>query len=285
MLPPDLEDRSPEPEEDDFRLPELRNLSLSSDGTIDSLLSSLDENPTPPGSPTPRPAVEVVDSTTSAGSPPLRAFEPEEKPALVTATLPHLTVTSGTPTRERVPPTPSALRLDGVLPKSSPQTPSFAARRAEKGPVPKTVLQSLKATSGIGLGVVAESPGATPDPAHEDHLSTSSDYFGPFLPDSSRSSVTTPSTEFRSGFRFGPPSLGLPSSACSSPALSAPPSPHVVRSSAFSWDVLRPRTPLTPSHVPGAPAIGAGGPSFEWFSFSPPSSPVSPNMRPVIEGN
>lgn len=54
----------------------------------------------------------------------------------------------------------------------------------------------------------------------------------------------------------------------------APPSP-LMRTSAYSYSMQGPLTPLTPSHVPGAPSL-AGGSSFDWFAYSMPDSPGCP---------
>lgn len=54
----------------------------------------------------------------------------------------------------------------------------------------------------------------------------------------------------------------------------APPSP-LMRSSAFTYTNTGPLTPLTPSHIPGAPTMSSTG-AFEWFSYSMPDSPSCP---------
>lgn len=54
----------------------------------------------------------------------------------------------------------------------------------------------------------------------------------------------------------------------------APPSP-LIRTSAFTYSNTGPLTPLTPSHVPGAPTLAGGG-SFDWFAYSMPDSPGCP---------
>jgi hypothetical protein len=68
-------------------------------------------------------------------------------------------------------------------------------------------------------------------------------------------------------------------SPASSP-LPSPSSPHVMRSSAFVIGNTGPRTPLTPSHLPGAPSLGNGGESFDWFAYSMPDSPGCPAPPP-----
>ncbi|KWU46713.1 hypothetical protein RHOSPDRAFT_31529 [Rhodotorula sp. JG-1b] len=263
-------------EEDDFSLAEdaLRNLSLSSDSTIDSLLS-LDENPTPPVSPAPGPTVEVVDAASASFS----SFRlVEHKPAPI---VPRLVIRNDPPSTAEIPPTPIALRLEGVLPERTAEpTSPVGIHRTEQNGLAGTTFRSLRHVDGIGLGVVIGSPGETPEGATttSPQLSSSPDYFGPAV---ATSPATTPSLGSpREGFRLTLGSLGP-----ASPTGSAPPSPLVMRSSAFGSDLLRPRTPLTPSHVPGAPTLGAGGSTFEWFSFSPPASPISPVIRSVIEGN
>lgn len=235
-----------------------------------------DENPTPPISPTSGPAVEVVDPASAS----FASFRPmRNKPAPI---VPRLVIRNDPPSKAEIPPTPIALRLEGVLPDRTAE-PTFpvGVRRIEQNGLAGTTFRSLRHVDGIGLGVVIDSPAGTPEATatNSPQLSSSPDYFGPaFAPSPARSSVTTPSLEAnRGGFRLALGSLGP-----ASPTGSAPPSPLVMRSSAFGSDLLRPRTPLTPSHVPGAPTLGAGGSTFEWFSFSPPASPIS---RSVIEGN
>ena len=102
---------------------------------------------------------------------------------------------------------------------------------------------------------------------------------------------------------LSPPSLGAPLSASptrtsflasstSPTAGSAPPSPLVMRSSAFAYTNAGPLTPLTPSHIPGAPALGGDAGYFSWNAFSDPASPscpVPPNLcqapeTPTSEG-
>ena len=61
----------------------------------------------------------------------------------------------------------------------------------------------------------------------------------------------------------------------------APPSP-LIRTSAFSYSNTGPLTPLTPSHVPGAPTLSGGG-QFDWFSYSMPDSPGCPLPPQKIE--
>lgn len=68
-------------------------------------------------------------------------------------------------------------------------------------------------------------------------------------------------------------------SPASSP-LPSPSSPHVMRSSAFVISNTGPRTPLTPSHLPGAPSLGGGNESFDWFAYSMPDSPGCPAPPP-----
>lgn len=62
----------------------------------------------------------------------------------------------------------------------------------------------------------------------------------------------------------------------------APPSP-LIRTSAFTYSNTGPLTPLTPSHIPGAPALG-GGSSFDWFSYSMPDSPGCPTPPTSVKG-
>ncbi|KAK4705577.1 hypothetical protein P7C70_g619, partial [Phenoliferia sp. Uapishka_3] len=59
----------------------------------------------------------------------------------------------------------------------------------------------------------------------------------------------------------------------------APPSPLILRSSAFTFSNTGPLTPLTPSHIPGAPNLN-GGAGFDWFSYSMPDSPNTPAPLP-----
>lgn len=86
---------------------------------------------------------------------------------------------------------------------------------------------------------------------------------------------------------LSPPSLGAPLSAsptrtsflsasASPTSGSAPPSPLIMRSSAFAYTNAGPLTPLTPSHIPGAPALGGDAGYFAWNAFSDPASPSCP---------
>lgn len=64
----------------------------------------------------------------------------------------------------------------------------------------------------------------------------------------------------------------------------APPSP-LMRTSAFSYTNVGPLTPLTPSHVPGAPSLQSSS-AFEWFDYSMPESPAwqTPELEPEEGG-
>lgn len=238
-----------------------------------------DENPTPPVSPTPGPTVEVVDPTSASFS----SFRiVENKPAPL---VPRLIIRNDPPSTAELPPMPTAMRLEGVLPerKAEPTSP-VDVRHTQQNGLAGTTFRSLRHVDGIGLGVVIGSPGGTPEGTTTNSPQSSfiHDYFGPAVPATpARSPVTSPSLDSpRGGFRLTLGSLGP-----ATPTGSAPPSPLVMRSSAYGSDLLRPRTPLTPSHVPGAPTLGVGGSTFDWFFSSPPASPISPVIRSAIEGN
>ncbi|KAI5480866.1 hypothetical protein MNV49_006675 [Pseudohyphozyma bogoriensis] len=71
-----------------------------------------------------------------------------------------------------------------------------------------------------------------------------------------------------------PPALTSPLS--SSPRDNrAPPSPLIARTSAFTFSNTGPLTPLTPSHLPGAPNLN-GTTGFDWSSYAIPDSPSTP---------
>lgn len=95
----------------------------------------------------------------------------------------------------------------------------------------------------------------------------------------SRSTGSLRSPRTRSAAQTNRPnSFYSPSSPGLAPDSPFPASPIVKRSSAFVTSNNGPLTPLTPSHIPGAPSLGAGSSAFEWFSYSAPESPVSPSF-------
>lgn len=73
-----------------------------------------------------------------------------------------------------------------------------------------------------------------------------------------------------------PPSLTSPLHRDRPAYAASPPSPLIIRTSAFNHSNTGPLTPLTPSHVPGAPILSGGG-GFDWFSYSMPDSPNCPS--------
>ena len=84
-----------------------------------------------------------------------------------------------------------------------------------------------------------------------------------------------------------PPTLTSPLSM-SRGERAAPPSPLLIRTSAFAYSNTGPLTPLTPSHVPGAPSLGGGSGGFDWCTFSTPDSPncpIAPQRSVFLESN
>ncbi|GAA6049519.1 hypothetical protein JCM3770_000827 [Rhodotorula araucariae] len=315
-------------DDDEPQLDGVRNLSVSSDGTIDSLVS-LDENPTPPQSPYAGPIVHI--------SPPgahLSSFygdgvnmdddlsSKERTPMATPVAVPHMPFF-----HDPGPPTPGGIKVDLGLglatPTDSPapapifgsQRPSsLAARRAASGKLPNKALVGLQemrfeasGDAGMGLGVGPGSAGfegiegvSPGGPGVTFRLQMGLDDDGAKGGSSSR-----PSSPLASSLSLGseniavdgtralrrspshlvlkiPRGFGSSSSPLPSPSGAAPPSPLVSRSSAFALSNTGPRTPLTPSHLPPAPALGAGGAAFEWHSYSFPDSPGCPAPPPGV---
>lgn len=72
----------------------------------------------------------------------------------------------------------------------------------------------------------------------------------------------------------------------SNAAFESPTSSPVSRSSAFNYFNQPPLTPLTPSHIPGAPILGSSNSGFEWNAYSQldsPGCPLPPNSRSIFE--
>lgn len=346
--------------DDDDDVPELdgaRHLSVSSDGTIDSLVSQgaplsfipayrstfsvlltgprrsrADENPTPPQSPGFGPVVHI--------SPPeghLPGLFEDDGGELDDGRTGESQAKDRTPLADPIaflrtpfvydagPPTPGGIKVDIGL--SSPTEPApttpvlapepvrpsnLAARRAASGSLPSNTLAGLQRMrfeasrdAGMGLGVEPGTPGdesmegvspagsgATLRPRGDAGVgrggSTSSRPTTPLLPAGTdkfgtieRAARRMPSLVLKL-----PRGFGSTPSPLSSPSTVAPPSPHISRSSAFILGTSGPRTPLTPSHLPPAPALGSGGPAFEWHSYSFPDSPgcpAAPTGVPVAE--
>lgn len=179
--------------------------------------------------------------------------------------LQRLSLPGSSPTRSEVPPTPLALRREGILPRSLPtdSIPIVVARTPSPEQTRRILSERAQSGTSRGLGLaVSVSPGHSPGNA-DDQPDIS--YF-PAL-----------------GTTRSPRLLAVNPDAPVSPASTAPPSPNVMRSSAFGADLLRPRTPLSPSHIPGAPALGAGRHGFDWPTLSPPATPTSPSIRAALE--
>ncbi|GAA5865009.1 hypothetical protein JCM1840_005706 [Sporobolomyces johnsonii] len=343
---------SPVMYEDEPELDGLRHLSVSSDGTIDSLVSQ-DENPTPPQSP--HPVVHI----SSPGAPFSRAAAPrvlefgddyrmshimqDKLPSgrstpLALATPTALPVLPFFADATAPPSAPPHLHLESPVKPSANDGPigTLAARRAASGKLPNKALLSLQqmrfessGDAGMGLGVGPGSAGfegmegvspstsgmtfrlamgldnksgtksksssPLPSPGIEN---IALDLSFPLLssPAQLRRSASTSSRKM-SLSPGGSPSLSasddfklslrgsqafndkhnhaLHSPQLSLPPRNAPPSPLILRSSAFTYNT-GPLTPLTPSHIPGAPSLGAGGASFDWFAYSTPDSPGCP---------
>lgn len=331
------EDQEPE-------LEGLRNLSVSTDGTIDTL----DENPTPPHSSTP--VVHITPPGAKlhldSSDPRLVSFEGDifdrvldsrgKKPALepIDPLLrPRSPFLGSFPSYSEVPPTPPAVKLAfPCLPSNPTPTPvseTLAERRASLGKLSNKALLSLQQMrfessdeAGMGLGVGPPSVGlegfdgvsrgkqtgkmfqlamglddgedcpvsrdGTPSYSNDSDTlllaASGVDKAGHSLCNfgssgSLRRTRSLSSISSADG-SFSIQSSGSPSiQSSSSPR--PPPSPMVQRSSAFVSS-NGPLTPLTPSHIPGAPSLGTNsGSAFEYFSFSAPESPVSPTFKPA----
>ncbi|GAA5826982.1 hypothetical protein JCM11251_002192 [Rhodosporidiobolus azoricus] len=351
-LPPPVEPDSPLMNYDDDEEPELdglRHLSVSTDGTIDSLISQ-DENPTPPQSPSPSdaPIVHVTPpgAAFTFNGPRVLDFG-EDHP--MQGIPPEKTFSSN-------PQTPLAFSL--AHPKAAPEVAFFgavtpvtppdfhpeparpgnlAARRAASGKLPNKALLSLQQMrfesseeAGMGLGVGPPSsglegvspggPGFTfraamglddgkdgrrsplPSPGAENIALDSPT--GLRSPAQLRGSPQIVVKMPRSPGATGSPALGSDvfkpslrnnnlrlnigntsyspsSSPLPSPSTIVPSSP-VTRSSAFHYTNVGPRTPLTPSHMPGAPALGGGGGVFNWNPYSNLDSPGCPAPPPGV---
>ncbi|BGP36594.1 hypothetical protein JCM10450v2_000484 [Rhodotorula kratochvilovae] len=312
-------------DEDEPELDGVRHLSVSSDGTIDSLISQ-DENPTPPQSPYTGPVVHI--------SPPgahLSSFygdnvdmddslSKEKTPMATPVAISHVPFF-----HDPGPPTPGGIKVDLGLGLATPTESSpaltpvpgasrpsgLAARRAASGKLPNKALVGLQqmrfeasGDAGMGLGVGPGSAGfegmegvSPGGPGLNFRLQMGLDdgcsSSRPSSPLSSARSLgaeniavdgTTPVVR-RSPSNLVlkiPRGFGSSSSPLPSPSGAAPPSPLVSRSSAFALSNTGPRTPLTPSHLPPAPALGAGGAAFEWHSYSFPDSPGCPAPPPGV---
>ncbi|GAA5835971.1 hypothetical protein JCM3766R1_005114 [Sporobolomyces carnicolor] len=331
---------------DDDQEPELeglRNLSVSTDGTLDTL----DENPTPPHSPTPivhitPPGAKFLASAASDG----RVFTfddsvfdkvvdtTKKKPTLEPIDPRAPMFLPSLPSYSDAPPTPDAVRVVfPAIPHAPPQaTETLAERRASLGKLSNRALLSLQQMrfessddAGMGLGVGPPSAGLPDEglsldtqpveaisPGTKFQLALRIDHDqdsgrkspSPASPLPKSPLLAAPGIEnydgatglrrsrstgsLRQGRRARSRSANRPYSIHSpttSPAPSsprAPVSPVIKRSSAFATSTANgPLTPLTPSHVPGAPSLGNnGGSAFEYFSFSAPESPVSPSFPP-----
>ncbi|GAA5857094.1 hypothetical protein JCM8547_007955 [Rhodosporidiobolus lusitaniae] len=357
VLPPPVEPDSPlmNYEEDDS--PELgdglRNLSVSTDGTIDSLISQ-DENPTPPHSPLPSEPPVFHISPPGASSytmgPRVLDFGEEDHPMHGDLFTAQKELASGpqTPIALATPVAPTDVPFFGAAVPITP--PGFkpelgvagnlagnlAARRAASGKLPSKALLSLQQMrfessrdAGMGLGVGPPSsglegispggPGFTFQAAMGLHDKSGSRSSSPLpSPGVENIALDSPSLGAPAPIRWGSPQNGnkLPRSPGGIPSLSSeafkpslrgtnlrinlsaagmspsssplpspsgerpPSSPLIKRTSAFHISNTGPRTPLTPSHLPGAPTLGAGGPAFEWFAFSMPDSPGCPAPPP-----
>lgn len=205
-------------------------------------------------------------------------------------------------------------------PPVSPPSETLAERRASAGKLPNKALLSLMQMkfeasddAGMGLGVGPSSAGFD---GMEDaglaqagkvfQLAMSSDKRDEDTHEKQRETVTSPllaapgieneggRTLRRSGSTGSlrpnrsrsplrstrPYSFHATDSPSRSPSSPCPASPLVKRSSAFASTNTGPLTPLTPSHIPGAPSLSNSSSAFEWFSYSIPDSPGFP-LRPV----
>ncbi|GAA6004463.1 hypothetical protein JCM10207_000737 [Rhodosporidiobolus poonsookiae] len=343
-LSPPLEPDSPVMyEEDEPELDGLRHLSVSTDGTIDSLISQ-DENPTPPHSPTAAPIVHVSPPGASfpLAGPRVLDFGEEDHPMMGHFHDQAKGLASGPPTPTTGLATPIAAPSTAFFGAVTPVTPpdfrpeiprggNLAARRAASGSLPNKALISLQQMrfessreAGMGLGVGPPSSGLDVSPGgpgltfrlamgldgdEKDGASSparspgveniaidspsalgppaafrwSSQQAGNKMPRSPGEMPSFSGEAFKPSLRntnlrlnlggatFSPASSPLPS-----PSGERPPNSPLTRSSAFHFANTGPRTPLTPSHLPGAPSLGGGNASFSWFSYSMPDSPGCP---------
>ncbi|GAA5972234.1 hypothetical protein JCM11641_002367 [Rhodosporidiobolus odoratus] len=313
--PPPVEPDSPTMyEEEEPELDGLRHLSVSTDGTIESLIS-LDENPTPPQSPSPshNPVVHISPPGASfpLGGPRVLDFGDEDFP------MSH--AEDKGKRYESTPQAPIVFAQDTFFapPLASPdEQPSvlgnLATRRTATGKLPPKALLSLQQMrfessreAGMGLGVGPPSSGLEGlSPGGPGFTFRAAMGLDAEEKDGRRSPLLSPGVE--NIYLASPSSLGPPAhlkwpaqkrnpnlrlniaaanySPSSSPLHSssdrAPPSPHIKRSSAFHISNTGPRTPLTPSHLPGAPILGGGGAAFTWSSYSFPDSPGCPVPPP-----
>ncbi|BGP12632.1 hypothetical protein JCM10213_008770 [Rhodosporidiobolus nylandii] len=343
MVYPTVEPDSPVMyEEDEPELDGLRHLSVSTDGTIDSLIS-LDETPTPPHSPTPVVQVSPPGSAFSFTGPRGLIFNGEDYTmADWSGKKKELASGSQTPLAPATPMatgnTPFFSAATAFAPQDcQPEPPrgvNLAARRVTSGKLPTKALLSLQqmrfessSEAGMGLGVGPPSsglegispggPGFTFRAAMgldgEDKNGRGSRLPSPGVENIALDSPLGPPAQIRWPAQIGSKTARTPaaspsgspkafkpsrrnnlrlnlSGAAYSPSSSPlpsptgerrPASPHIMRSSAFISNT-GPRTPLTPSHLPAAPALGAGGAAFEWFSYSFPDSPGCPAPPPGV---
>ncbi|GAA5852444.1 hypothetical protein JCM5353_007366 [Sporobolomyces roseus] len=173
-------------EEDEPELDGLRNLSVSTDGTLDSL----DENPTPPQSPNPNPIVHITppgarfptDSDSLAFEHSIFrsklsintdkiATQESVDPLCTTFARPPspLNFLPSLPSYSDIPPTPDAVKIAFPalpFPPVSPPSETLAERRASAGKLPNRAFLSLmqmkfeaSEDAGMGLGVGPPSAG------------------------------------------------------------------------------------------------------------------------------
>ncbi|KAK4057613.1 hypothetical protein OIO90_001259 [Microbotryomycetes sp. JL221] len=300
----------------------VRNLSVSTDGTIESLL---DESPTPPQSPglhvhiSPPPHFCFDDEATEE----VLLKDPHATPTKIQLQrIPFFTgenVSTPRLVNNTEPSSPSMPALNGTAPRraSASDEGGLAARRAASGKLPNKALLSLQkmtfetpnASLGLGVGpgsagfdVMDLSPGFEPQSNMAYRLTlepdTAMDAWSPVLGSENKLDspagvpwtsaklrrspmprspgvvplndyfvLRSPRTQDRNLAGSASPQLGSPRQR------SSPYSSPVMRSSAFMTNtgVL---TPLTPSHLPPAPAIGGGPPVFDYFTYACPESPM-----------
>ena len=139
-----------------------------------------------------------------------------------------------------------------------------------------------------GKGVSSASPGGTMDLENTSPTMKATSLRHPLSPSPTQSSrkrllsLTGPGSPLLSPDAVKiPPSLrgsklldklNLSSPPSTSRSIASPPSPLIIRSSAYlHYSNTGPLTPLTPSHIPPAPRVDNGGSTFEWNSYSLPS--------------
>lgn len=159
-----------------------------------------------------------------------------------------------------------AFRLALGLEKESDEKPCEESASPSSTPSlsPSSSLSRTCTPPKVGRRFASRSPGLSPASPE-----------GIKIPPSLRSSKLLDKLNLTTPPQFSSP---LPPGKERTGFSASPPSPLVLRSSAFNLSQmgsLTPLTPLTPSHLPGAPSLPSSG--FQWSSYSDPLSPNCPH--------